>query len=92
MRDGVSVRLDGVPTSRWSIGGVVDGTAALWWSSVFRASVLGRPDSADIVNALCVEVTGAIARVLVDCDKSSVMVELVATPPALTSVSGIVGA
>lgn len=92
VREGVSVRLDAVPTSRWGIGGTAAGRAAPWIVFGLRASILERPDAADVVNALCVKITDAVAGVLVGCDKDAIVVELVPTPPSLTSVGGVVGA
>jgi phenylpyruvate tautomerase PptA (4-oxalocrotonate tautomerase family) len=92
VRDGVSVRLDAVPISQWGVGGVANGTAAPSIAFGIRATVLERPDAGGIVSALCVKITDAVADVLVGCDKESIVVEFVPTPPALTSVGGVVGA
>ena len=91
VRDGVSVRLDAVPTGQWGVGGIAGGDAGPWVVFGIRASVLDRPDADDIVNALCVKITDAVAR-SVSWHQGSIVVDLVPTPAALTSVGGVVGA
>lgn len=62
VRDGVSVRLDAVPTSRWSVGGIASGQVAPCVAFGHRSRVLDGPDADDILSALWVKITNVFQR------------------------------
>jgi len=86
----VVVRLVGVPTGRWAVGGVTTDRPAPEVSFGIRASALARPDGRDIARRLVAAVTEAVATALgLDDDlRAEVIVELIPQPDALVGVGG----
>lgn len=73
----VAVRLDGVPSGRWAVGGtVVDATAPEVTFGI-RASALSRADGPDIAKRLVAGLTDAVAGVLGKEFRENTLVELI---------------
>lgn len=86
----VVIRLVGVPTGRWAVGGVTTDRPAPEVAFGIRAGALARPDGREIARRLVATVTDAVATAL-DLDdelRSTVIVELVPQPDELVGVGG----
>lgn len=86
----VVVRLIGVPTGRWAIGGVASAQPAPEVSFGIRAGALTRPEGREIALRLVAAVTDAVATALALADdlRATTIVELVPQPDELVGVGG----
>lgn len=84
----VVVRLVGVPRHRWAVGGSFDHAAAPEVTFGIRAGALARPDGRDVARKLVADVTDAVATVLGEELRDTVLVELVPQPDDRTGVGG----
>ncbi|MFI5622574.1 4-oxalocrotonate tautomerase family protein [Nocardioides sp. NPDC051685] len=86
----VVIRLVGVPTGRWAVGGVPTDNPAPEVAFGIRAGALARPDGRDIARRLVAAVTDAVATALeLDDDlRATTIVELIPQPDELVGVGG----
>jgi len=84
-RESVVVLLVGMPLNRWGAGAKM---AAPRVSFGIRATVLERPDAADVLSRLAAGVTDAIATTLGEQLRPGVTVEFVGAPDAQTFIGG----
>jgi phenylpyruvate tautomerase PptA (4-oxalocrotonate tautomerase family) len=85
----VVVHLVAVPPGRWGVGGrVVDADAAPEVRFGIRAGALTRPDGIDIARRLVAAVTDAVAVVVGEQLRETVLVELVPQPDDQVGVGG----
>lgn len=82
------VRLVGFPRHRWAVGGSFDNPAAPEVSFGIRAGAFARPDGQDVARRLVAGVTDAVAAVLGEELRDSVLVELIPQPDDRTGVGG----
>ncbi|MGI6872342.1 tautomerase family protein [Amycolatopsis sp. 3B14] len=86
------VRLVGVPSNRWAIGGKPASAPAPSVIFGIREAAFERPDADAIVARLVAGVTDAIVAVFGERVRAGVTVELVGTPAGRTGVGGVVAA
>ncbi|WP_435061010.1 tautomerase family protein [Amycolatopsis thermoflava] len=86
------VRLVGVPSNRWGIGGKPASAPAPSVIFGIREAAFERPDADAIVARLVAGVTDAIVAVFGERVRAGVTVELVGTPAGRTGVGGVVAA
>lgn len=89
-REGVVVRLIGVPHGRWGVGGRAATAAAPTVTFGIREAAFSRPDAPDVVARLIGGVTDAIVAVLGEPVRAGLVVDLVAEPAGRTGVGGVV--
>lgn len=81
------IRLDGVPTGRWGIGGTPATTPAPRVTFGIKEQAFEHPD---MINRLAGGVTDAIAGILGDHHRAGTTVEFVGTPTGRTAVGGTI--
>ncbi|AIJ25480.1 tautomerase family protein [Amycolatopsis methanolica] len=86
------VRLVGVPSNRWGIGGKPAPAPAPSVIFGIREAAFERPDADDLVARLAAGVTDAIVAVFGERVRAGVTVELVGTPAGRTGVGGVIAA
>jgi phenylpyruvate tautomerase PptA (4-oxalocrotonate tautomerase family) len=84
------VRLIGVPSHRWGIGGAPAPAPAPSVTFGIREAAFSRPDADEIVARLVAGVTDAVVAVFGERVRAGVTVELVGTPAGRTGVGGVV--
>jgi phenylpyruvate tautomerase PptA (4-oxalocrotonate tautomerase family) len=89
-REIVVVHLDGVPQGRWGIGGKAVDDAAPAITFGIREAALTRPGGDETAARLVAVLTDAVASVLGEQARRGTSVELVATPPGRSGVSGAI--
>ena len=84
------VRLIGLPSHRWGIGGAAAQAPAPSVTFGIREAAFARPDADEIVARLVATVTDAIVDVFGERVRAGVTVELVGVPAGRTGVGGVV--
>jgi phenylpyruvate tautomerase PptA (4-oxalocrotonate tautomerase family) len=89
-RDVAVVRLIGLPSHRWGIGGRPAEAPSPSVTFGIHEAAFGRPGADEIVARLVAEVTDAVVEVFGERVRAGVTVELVGTPAGRTGVGGVV--
>jgi phenylpyruvate tautomerase PptA (4-oxalocrotonate tautomerase family) len=89
-RDLAVVRLIGLPSHRWGIGGAPAHAPAPAVTFGIREAAFGRPDADEIVARLVAGVTDAVVDVFGERVRAGVTVELVGVPAGRTGTGGVV--
>jgi phenylpyruvate tautomerase PptA (4-oxalocrotonate tautomerase family) len=89
-RDLAVVRLIGLPSHRWGIGGAPAQAPAPAVTFGIREAAFGRPDADEIVARLVSGVTDAVVDVFGERVRAGVTVELVGVPAGRTGTGGVV--
>ena len=84
------VRLIGLPSHRWGIGGVPAQAPAPSITFGIKDAAFSRPDADEIVARLISGVTDAVVEVFGERVRPGVTVELVGTPAGRTGIGGVV--
>ena len=84
------VRLIGLPSHRWGIGGVPAQAPAPRITFGLKDAAFSRPDADEIVARLISGVTDAVVEVFGERVRPGVTVELVGTPAGRTGIGGVV--
>lgn len=87
-REQTEVRLLGLPTGRWGVGGTPVEQRSPSVSFGISDAVFARPDADRIVTELIARVTDAVAAVLGEPTRAGVTVELVGVPAGRTARGG----
>ncbi|MEU4240713.1 tautomerase family protein [Actinoplanes sp. NPDC026619] len=85
-RESVEVLLLGVAAGRWGSGGKVAGAPAPRVAFGIRATVLDRPDAAEVLGRLTAGITDALAAVIGEQARAGTVVEFAGTPAGHTGV------
>ncbi|WP_019819082.1 tautomerase family protein [Saccharomonospora saliphila] len=91
-REIVGVRLIGMPSGRWGIGGRPAREPSPSVTFGIREAALSRPDADEIVAGLIAGLTDAIVAVFGERVRAGVSVEIVGTPAEHTGIGGVVAA